>query len=264
MTATIELGLNDPIVLASSFDSIWLAGSGRIQRRDPESGELVAAADSPIAHPMAIAVAADSVLVAGADGALATFDGTGELTARQDNAGPTILASNGSEVWAAQAEANEVHRLDNPGDATVVAAPLAALAVNQHGWWSISAGYDEVNSSTGPHSLPFMPTGALSLSTCEGSIWLASHEGLSWINGWSGEFGGTIAWPAEPIATIACVGGVMLAADRLDAVLIVDPASDTGMREVSLSESGPVIALGGALGTAWIVGEDGRAHLLTM
>ena len=269
MTTTVDLTERVPLALAGGARSIWVTGAGILQHRDPETGQVRAETGAAIEAPTAAVSAAGVLVVAEPDGALTVFSQNtlDEVHRLPASTGGVLLAGDDQRIWAANPGAKRIHEF-RPGSRSVVqrlGRPLAGLAAGDHGLWWIERGGTRVHNESRGVDLPFAADDHVAMTACGGSIWLRAGNELAWIREWAGQFGGMLQLPTtENSGRLICASDVLVAGDRFDAVLVLNPAADSDLRRLETEVTGPIAAMAGALGTLWLVDESGFAHLFSL
>lgn len=269
MTTTVDLAQRVPLALASGARSIWIAGAGILQQRDPETGHVQAEGSTAIETPAAVIRAAGVVAVAEPDGAITMFDeGTlNEVRQVPASSSGIILAGNDQHLWAANPGAKSIREFRPGSNGTMrnLGRPLAGLAAGDTSLWWIERDSTQLQSDSHAVDLPFRADSHVAMTACGGSIWLSTDGQLVWIRQWAGEFGGVMQLPAmENIERLICASGVLVGGDRFDAVFVLNPAADNDLHQLKTERAGPIVAMAGALGVLWLVDENGLAHVFTL
>ena len=269
MTTTVHLAERVPLALASGARSIWVAGAGVLQQRDPETGRVLAETSAAIEAPAAVICAAGVVAVAESDSAIAMFDQDtlDEVQRLPASAGGVILAGDDQHIWATNLGAKSFREFRPGSNGTVrnLGRPLAGLAAGANSLWWIERDSSQLQSDSRAVDLPFSADSRIAMTACGGSIWLSAGRQLAWIRQWAGELGGVMQLPAmENIERLICASGVLVGGDRFDAAFVLNPAADNDLRQLKTGSDGPIVAMAGALGVLWLVDENGLAHLFAL
>ncbi len=254
--------------MAGGADSLWVAGGGRLQRRDPETGEVGAEIAIDIAEPLAAVVLDDrTIVLAGPDGSLAghrqdTLDPVFKLGPRR---GGDLLAAGGGSAWSARSGERGLLRLSPDGQAERLdSGPVTGLTADAQGAWRVEAGAPAIVNEARRVRLPARSDGPVAIAACAGAVWLSTDDGLLWVRSRAAELGGVMASPVGRVPRLTCASGVLVGGERFDGVLMVNPAADNRARRLELDADGPVLAMAGARGILWLVDKDSVAHLIPL
>ena len=264
MTHVVDLNASVPPAIAGDAGGVWVAGSRVLQHRDAETGAVLTAVETGVERPLGVAVRGDRVALSHASGVTIVdpvhLDRTVELATPT---APSMIGAHGDRTWLGSRGERWVMEITPAGATTTerLDAPLAGLTADDAGAWWIATGSDRLRNGARSVGIRDDVGDGVAVAACSGVVWLSTETGLVWVRSRAGEFGGVMPSPVGRVHRLGCVSGALVGGDDLDAVFVLNPASDVHARRLEVRRRGRVAAIAGSRGVAWLVGDDGVASL---